>query len=510
VEASENPSIIDVIRSEAGWKKFFGKDLSSWAPWLAFLKAVYGLPMEPSEAEIWGQCTEREAPAGPYPVTYLASGRRSGKSTICGLVATYEALFGGHEPDSSVVVAAPVLKQAKIVFLSIKRFLSYFPSAVDKYSSDEILLKNGITISIRAADARHLRGTRIACAVVDEFAQFPEDQSELAVALEPAMGPTSKLIYSSTVFGKCGPLWEAFQAHFSYPSSSLFWKAGTATMNPLFPQGKIDKAVKADPLKMRAEYLSEFRDDLALLFSSDYPVRACCVGPAETPPDAVRHVAFLDASSGKADSMVLAVAKMFYGKAEVVAIREAKAPFTDPEKVLGDFCDTLRQYRISIVQSDRYSAAYVGHILGKKGVALETKVPPASDLYLSLYQHVLAGSVTLPDHEELKAQLLKLRRTLLPTGRERVGPPKGTHDDLANACAGAVHEVFKAVSEHQPAMPFVQRKPAVTIREERKAVLVESAQEMELDFQKYLEETEGGVCLPSKIGREYVVIRRRA
>jgi hypothetical protein len=58
-------------------------------------------------------------------------------------------------------------------------------------------------------------------------------------------------------------------------------------------------------------------------------------------------------------------------------------------------------------------------------------------LYEALVPRVNAGEVELPDMPKLQEQLL----TLVRRGA-RVDHQPGDHDDVANACAGVVHQVL--------------------------------------------------------------------
>jgi hypothetical protein len=53
-------SILDAI----GDKRLFGsafKDPSTWRAWVAFLAALFALPMSAEQAEVWRACTGRSA-----------------------------------------------------------------------------------------------------------------------------------------------------------------------------------------------------------------------------------------------------------------------------------------------------------------------------------------------------------------------------------------------------------------------------------------------------------------
>jgi hypothetical protein len=95
------PNIVDALRDPHG----FGglacfRNLTSWSRWLVFLKAVYGLPLDTDELEIFQHHTGRTAPLpGGYPVAVVIVGRQSGKTRIAGTVAAYEALIAPRVPD---------------------------------------------------------------------------------------------------------------------------------------------------------------------------------------------------------------------------------------------------------------------------------------------------------------------------------------------------------------------------------------------------------------------------
>jgi hypothetical protein len=63
-----------------------------------------------------------------------------------------------------------------------------------------------------------------------------------------------------------------------------------------------------------------------------------------------------------------------------------------------------------------------------------------SELYLDILPLINSRAVALLDHERLMLQLVSLERTSVRFGggRDRVDHPKGLHDDVANAAAGAL------------------------------------------------------------------------
>jgi hypothetical protein len=76
----------------------------------------------------------------------------------------------------------------------------------------------------------------------------------------------------------------------------------------------------------------------------------------------------------------------------------------------------------------------------KQGVHYEPSEHSRSELYLDLLPLVNSRAVALLDHERMMLQMVSLERTSVRFGggRDRVDHPKGMHDDVANAAAGAL------------------------------------------------------------------------
>jgi hypothetical protein len=61
-----------------------------------------------------------------------------------------------------------------------------------------------------------------------------------------------------------------------------------------------------------------------------------------------------------------------------------------------------------------------------------------SDIYRNFLPLVNGKLCKLPLNDTLKRQLLSLDRRSLASGKEIIDHPKGAHDDVANAVAGAI------------------------------------------------------------------------
>jgi hypothetical protein len=109
----------------------------------------------------------------------------------------------------------------------------------------------------------------------------------------------------------------AFRTH-SYwgpPSSAKAGRRGgrrcAPPFNPTLPQSVIDAALERDPEVAAAEWLVEWRSDLADFVSREVVDAAVVAGRYKLPPlPGVRCSAFVDPSGGSSDSMMLAMRTM--------------------------------------------------------------------------------------------------------------------------------------------------------------------------------------------------------
>jgi len=117
-------------------------------------------------------------------------------------------------------------------------------------------------------------------------------------------------------------------------------------------------------------------------------------------------------------------------------LREYRPPFS-PETVCADYASVIKKYRCSQTFGDRYAGEWVVEGFRKYGVHYEECEQKRTELYLNTVPLINSCSVALLDNERLMLQLVSLERKTSSL-RDRVDHPIGMHDDLANACAGAV------------------------------------------------------------------------
>jgi hypothetical protein len=305
-----------------------------------------------------------------------------------------------------------------------------------------------ISISIETASFKTIRGRTIVAALCDESAFWSADDSganpdsEVIAAIKPAMLsiPGSMLFLASSPYSRRGVLWDEYRKHFGKDeSSTLVWQASTQTMNPKAPQSLIDEMYESDPGRAAAEYGAQFRTDIESFISREAVDAVVVDGLLERPPVfGLDYQAFTDPSGGSSDSMTLAISHRENDRAILDAIREVRPPFS-PESVVTEFVTLLKSYSIKTVTGDRYAGLWPRERFLVHGIDYEVSEKTKSDIYRDLLPLINSGQVELLDHPKLTAQLCSLERRTARGGKDSIDhPPGGSHDDVANAAAGAL------------------------------------------------------------------------
>lgn len=448
-------NIIQAMRDPKLFGPWF-KNPDDWQAWRVFLATLFALPLDDAERAIFANCTARSVPpADPCKEAWLACGRRGGKSFIMALTAVYLATFRDYRPylapgeRATVMLIATDRKQARVLVRYIGALLRDVPMLalmLERETAESFDLTNRVTIEVATASYRSIRGYTLAAAILDEIAFWPTDDAAepdraILDALRPAMAtlPGAVLLAASSPYARRGALYDAHRRYFGNDGAPvLVWQAATRTMNPTVPQSIIDEAVERDPAWAAAEFMAQFRDDIAA-FVSPEAIHACIeAGVHERPPERRhRYVAFVDPSGGSSDSMTIAVAHREADTGILDCIREVRPPFS-PEAVVAEFAALSRRYRVSNALGDRYAGEWPVEQFRRHGIYFEQAARPKSDLYRDLLPAINAGAVDLLDNQRLTSQLASLERRTARGGRDSIDHPPGSHDDVANAAAGAL------------------------------------------------------------------------
>jgi hypothetical protein len=431
----------------------------SWDRWRTMLIAVMGEALTDAERSIFAQFTGRDREPGQrVEEAAFIIGRRGGKDRAMSVLVTYLAACCEYRDVLApgerglVLCLSADQRQGRITLDHIAANFEQSPilgQLVTNRTADTIELSNRVTVEVRAASYRRLRGitavgivaSEVAFWMDDEFSANPAD--EILAAVRPALSTTGgPLLMISTCYRKAGVLWETYDKHFGAKGSPsiLVAKGTTRDFNPNFPQATIDAALERDPILNGAEYLSEWRSDLEAFVSREV-VRNCVdAGTYERPPvERTRYYSFTDPAGGSGtDSMTLAIAhRGASGMVVLDALREWRPPFS-PTDVIKEATHLLRSYRCQKTEGDHWGGEWARQPFRDGGVNYAVTEQPKSSLYVNFLPLLNAGQVRLLDHQRLVGQLCALERRTSRGGRDSIDHPQGGHDDIANAVAGVV------------------------------------------------------------------------
>jgi hypothetical protein len=274
-------------------------------------------------------------------------------------------------------------------------------------------------------------------ALCDETAFWRSDDSanpaeEILAALRPAMAtiPGAILIGIGSPYRRSGVMYDAWKRHYGKDDSPvLVLQADTRTMNPTVPQSVIDEAMERDPAAASAEYLAQFRSDVAAFLDADLIERAVEAGVRERPPRRdLKYGAAADMSGGVTDAAVCAIGHRSHdGRIVLNACRGVPAPH-DPSAVVKEFCHLLRSYRCFEVMGDKYGAQWTVEAFSKHGIHYRHSERSKSELYLEALPLFTTGTVNLLDYPPLLRELQQLERKSARSGKDSVDHPPQGHE----------------------------------------------------------------------------------
>jgi hypothetical protein len=252
------------------------------------------------------------------------------------------------------------------------------------------------------------------------------------------------LVGISTPQWQRGLLFEKVRQHFGQDNDDiLVVKAPTLALNPTSDVKIIEDAYRDDPAWASAEYGAEFRVDADSFITRAALDAVTVFDRRELPPESKRsYKAFADAAGGAGgDSFTLAIAYRDGEVGVLACVREWTPPFS-PTGVVQEAAELLTKYGVMSLQCDRWGAEFVVEAFAKHGVRAEQSAKPKSDIYRELLAIVNSRRCELLDHPKMMSQFLSLERRVARGGKDSIDHPqiKSMHDDVANACAGAIVE----------------------------------------------------------------------
>jgi len=446
------------LRNALADKKLLGAELAgeSWANWRILLIAIMGEPLTPLELETFRKLTQRQnPPANRVDEFFAVIGRRGGKSKAIAALAVYLATMCSWSGKLSrgetgmILIIAADQRQARVILEYAAATLEASPilaQSIMRKTADVIELQGNISIEVRSAAFRRLRGMTCLAVIGDEVAYWMDDttssnpDTEILAAARPTLATTGgPLICISSPYARRGVLWQAYREHFGKDDDGVFVaQAASREMNPLLSQAIVDRALEQDAAKNSAEYLAQFRSDIEGFLSQEAIEQCIIAGILERPYEPRhRYVGFVDPSGGSGDSFTMAIAHKEGETSVLDLVRERKSP-CEPPNVVEEFAHTLRRYHVNTVEGDHYAGEWPASIFRQHEITYEPSEQNKSEIYRDALPLLTGRKALLLDEKTLKRQLASLERRTSRGGRDSIDHAPGAKDDVANAVAGAL------------------------------------------------------------------------
>lgn len=245
----------------------------------------------------------------------------------------------------------------------------------------------------------------------------------------------------SSPYSQRGVLFNYFKDYYGKDRDDvLCFRATSLELNKTLDAEIIAKALKDDRESASAEYLAEWRTDLATFLSADLIDELTIEGRYELPPVAgVQYVCFADNAGGSGkDAYSVAIAHQQDGKLILDCLRYVDPPF-DPFQVTADFAQVIKEYHVETVVGDRWSGGWVQEAYKKEGIRYIVSDMTKSLIYLAAEPHFSRKQVELLDDERLSVELKNLERRTRTLGKSIVDHGIVGRDDASNAACGALY-----------------------------------------------------------------------
>ena len=235
-------------------------------------------------------------------------------------------------------------------------------------------------------------------------------------------------------------------------------KASTAELNPKISEKFLRAQERRNPDSYRSEYMAEFVGSGAS-FIDFSRIDLSTPAPIARPVDATRWVCGMDPGFARDPYGYALVGRTRSGQLVLGPVGAIKADGAFGG-VIDEIATHAKHYRSAKPVTDQFcQAAVVEYFERQHGLKVTVNTMDAktkTDAYQALRTALYDGSLTLPDHPDLIAELKRLRTRYTP-GSAAVENPRvaGSHGDVAQALALAVGELGGSEGESNVWMRYV-------------------------------------------------------
>lgn len=442
----------------------------SYWTWKVAGKLLDGIQLtEEREIALFERCTgrpyNRQAARAVRRLIMLV-GRRGGKDRFESAVGIWRAALCQNwkrhisAGEGAVVILIGADKQQAKILRKYCHGLLEAPrlaAEVIRQTDTVIEFRNGGSLEIVANDADLVRGRSAIAILGTEAAHWKVDDDllssdeEVVTGLLPSMAMCPDcagglLLMASSVYRKRGYMYRKFrELHGNNDTDEICWFAPSQVMNPLLTQATIDEALASDRVRMSAEFLNVWREDISDYIPAELLEACTDFGCYERPPQGYgfSYTAHVDIATGLGNSSAaFSIAHRDYAKGLQVqdVLREVRPPFV-PEIVVREFAELAKRYGVTTVYADQF--AYGLHAglwdATRTGVRLAEAKHNTAENFLRLLPSLLAKKVLFLDSKVQRSQFASLERHMM-SGNETIRKPQtaSARDDCATAAAGAL------------------------------------------------------------------------
>jgi hypothetical protein len=453
------------------------------------------------------QGISHQVPYSPkeYEILTAILGRRSGKSDrIGGFSAAYEILLGGHtkfirraavDEDGKKVKGSEdqdvfwlyIAQDLGTAMTNMKFVLGPIDESpvlrryVDYRNTDEVGFKNGIKLRPEPPTIRTGRGVPVIGISMDEFAFWYKDSKsanpdfEVVRALEYSLSqfPNAKQLRLSTPWTKEGMLFQAHEhgtegkklkcekcessticVHVAEDREDheghLVVQAPTAMMGNPFITRKFLKRKARDKEAFARESLTKFVDSQTSFLTWASIERAIDRKlESRHKIDGVDYIVAIDPAFRR-DSFAITVVHHEKERGIVQDFVFGMTPEPgerlNPARVLDKVKEVAEFWGTTYVWSDQYHLESLQALAEERDFAIigeDLTVKSKPQVMNNLASLLNQSRMRLLDHGGTEGQLKRLRKTLGPTGYERIAAPNGEHDDFATVLALAATKALE-------------------------------------------------------------------
>ncbi len=428
--------------------------------------------VEMSWPEFFALCSsgsKNYVPGHHYATIFARVGRRGTKSTY----AAIKALFVGMRkhwrqylrPSEIMVIPIIATSQDQAESIITQRChevlkdagLDWLIGAMDPklhlnaVTNDTIPLIMGTEIQAFPCNSKKVRGEAAPLVDLDEYAHFSiegrKQDTEIRSAATGAQGqfPGYQLVMTSTPLVEEGDFYETEQLAKTDPSilavHAPSWTAAPVLYrnNPEFYHNEFRRS----PEHFHREFRAEYAKSRAPAFREE-DVLACMVLAGEIPYNpAMRYGAGID-QSGLSGNDCFSLVICYYDPSRDVCGEACRRSFaiSDLDLIIASSRQTMQDYHVYEVATDRYAKGYVHQALAKEGIE-PIVAPPTTELCIEFRQMLAARKMELPMQHTVK---LGLEQTnLVVTDKARVQSvwhprSKQGHGDEVDARFRAAHQ----------------------------------------------------------------------